>query len=288
MDIVPIDNVGQEIDQKIEVEFFNKENKKSVYNMMPVKWMRIVERSGMKEELEKEEWEVKKGLKITPTLNRLRYSFWNEYYRSVDSNSGRMVQKNIFRGVCSMEVYEKMLRNNAYVAWILCPPSDTVVSLRETLNYGLDRIREILDLPLHKLESVKVGKDEFEDREVVDEKVANLMLKAVAMVDLRLHGSYVQVAKIEQKTLNVNKNVTNVENTYLDPKDAEYSIDAQLEMLRDEVKKDVKKLEAPITVPEMRILDANDISITEFTNKSKDVMNSKVITEDIDYDLDDL
>jgi|ETNmetMinimDraft_9_1059917.scaffolds.fasta_scaffold11168_2 hypothetical protein len=288
MDIVPIDEVAKPIDEIVEIEFFNKENKKSVYNMMPEKWRTLLERRGIQEELEKEEWEVKKGLNITPTLNRLRYSFWNEYYRAVDSNRGKMVQKNIFRGVCSMEVYQKMLMNNAYVAWILCPPSDTVVALRETLNYGLDRVREIMDLPLYKIESVKVGKDEFEDREVVDEKVANLMLKAVAMVDLRLHGSYVQVAKIEQKTLNVNKNVTNVTNEYVEST-PDFSIDQQLEMLRNEVKQDVRKLEAPINRADMKVLDENDIAISEMTAITPERKEkSEILNTDIDYDLDDL
>jgi len=262
MDIVPIEDVNA-VDKRVEIEFFNKDNKKSVYNLLPAKWVKILNRVGIRDEIEKEEWEIKKNLQITPTLNRIRYSFWNEYYRAVDTNKN-MVNKNIFAGICSVEAYTRILRNNAYIAWILCPPADTVIALKETLNYGLDRIREILDLPLYKIESVRVGKDDFEDREVVDEKVANLMLKAVAMVDLRLHGSYVQVQKIEQKTINVNRNITSVENSYAAPQELD-NIDSKLEQLRAEVKREVKKLEAPLNVEEIVVMSKGGINTKELT-----------------------
>ena len=175
----------------------------------------------------------------------------------------------IIGGICTKEKFHKLLCNNAKAAWVLTPPADTVVALQETLSYGLDRVREILSLPLYRTESVKIGKDEFEDREMVDEKVANLMLKCVAMIDLRLHGSYVQVQKVEQKTININKNI-NTPDTRIVANDLSQigDVDCRLAELREEVYKDQKKLSAPLTVEEAVILNENGIQSKSLSSKN--------------------
>jgi hypothetical protein len=285
MDLVPItDQVGSDIEKVVEIEFWNKDNKKSVYNLMPSRLRTIVERQGVRDLLSLEEWELKRKVsKISPTLNRLRYSFWNEYYRAVDSCKP-MVQRNVFAGVCTAEAYNKFLSKDDCVAWIMCPPTDTVIALKETLNHGLDRIREILDLPLMRIESVKVGKDEFEDREVVDEKVANLMLKAVAMIDLRLHGSYVQVQKVEQTNTNINHNVTNNHPEPITVQN-ESDLDRELIELKSEVYDSAKKLRLNFNKDEIVEIQANNINPKEITSipnnklEQADVLETDVLDE---------
>ena len=262
----------------VDVELFNKENKKSVYNLMPQTYRtKLDEMGGLGEYTGMEEWEIKREIKLTPTLNRLRYSFWNEYYRAID-NGIAMKGRNVYAGVCSVEVYHKILKSKANIAWILTPPTDTVTALRETLHYGFDRIREILDLPLYKVESVRVGKDEWEDREVVDEKVAQLMLKAVAMIDLRLHGSYVQVHKVEQKTTNVNLSMKE------QPHQAQVvevdDIDKKLLELRNEVLKDVNKVSGPILSKEIAYLDEQGINVRELPVDKVKLEKSEVLEKE--------
>lgn len=237
MQLVPInDQIRGHMQDAINVEIANKDNKKSVYNLMPKKLKNIFndKSRNISKWIGYDERDLKSELKgkLTPALNRLRYSFWNEYYRRVDnfkSATTGMLQQNIYGGVCSKEAYDKLLNDDLVVAWLLTPPTDTVVALQETLNYGLDRVREILELPIMKVDSVRVGPDEWEDREVVDDKVVNVILKAVAMLDLRLHGSYVQVQKVEQRST--------VEHINNEPRDVTppTDVDAEIAKLRSEL-----------------------------------------------------
>jgi hypothetical protein len=159
-----------------------------------------------------------------------------------------------------------MMNSDINLAWVMTPPSDTITALKETLNYGFDRIRDILDLPLYKVESVKISNGEFEDREVVDEKVANLMLKAVAMIDLRLHGSYVQVQKIEQKTINTNVNINKSVPTTGKIVPVE-DIDKQLIQLRSEVYDEAKKADKRVLRDDIVLMESKGIATRELTEK---------------------
>ena len=276
MELMPLSTVVEQVQQSPEVEIFNKENPKSVYNLVsPSLRRKLFEDekrwNGLKDYLEMDEWDLRTVVKPTPLVNRLRLSFWNEYYKAVDENRN-MRMGAIYRGVCSSEKFNKLVWNNGAMSWMLTPPVDTVLAMKETLDYGMDRLREILSLPLYKTESVKIGKDEFEDREVVDDKVAALILKAVAMLDLRLHGSYVQVQKVEQKTINLNKNITNnmrtVEGTVSD---------ADVPMLEEDIDKKLRELKLaiqkesqmhatrPITKTEAVVLADNGVDPTHFS-----------------------
>lgn len=283
MELMPINEMVVDEDRHV-IDMFDKDNKQSVRNICPVQIRNKIINNALRmksvaEYLDMDEIALRKVVKIDPQLNRIRLAFWNEYYRAVDAKRD-MRTGQIIGGICTAEKFHKLLCNDAKAAWILTPPADTVVALQETLSYGLDRVREILSLPLYKTESVKVGRDEFEDREVVDEKVANLMLKCVAMVDLRLHGSYVQVQKVEQKTININKNMnsTNDMRTVSNDLGQIGSVDERLKELRKEVDKDQKKLAAPITVEEAVIINRNGIKAAELS--SKDYI--------IDIDIEDL
>lgn len=286
MDLMPIADVVTAPEREV-VTILNLEDKNSVLNKCFSQLRKVLDTnrlSKIQKFLDMDEIELRNHIKLDPQLNRIRLSFWNEYYKSVDGKRKMQVGR-VIGGICSVDKFHRLLWNDAKVAWILTPPADTVVALRETLAFGLDRIREILSLPLYKTESVKVGRDEFEDREVVDEKTANLMLKAVAMVDLRLHGSYVQVQKVEQKTVNYNQNVNTSTITNNSGPDLSQvgNVDERLAQLRAEVDLDQKKLAAPITVEEGKILKDNDIAIVGVTNR--EAVLDAVIENPDDLDL---
>jgi hypothetical protein len=80
----------------------------------------------------------------------------------------------------------KRLREQIMLAFIMCPPVTYDTFLTEALDKGLSRLREILDLPLHKADGT------------VDTRVADLHVKVTAFIDMRKNGGIVQ------KTMNLN------------------------------------------------------------------------------------
>ena len=141
---------------------------------------------------EHDEGYLRKLLKPNETVCRIRLNFWHEYQRAQE-NFGKMFNTNIARGVCSKEYLERyVFKDPKALAWILCPPTSYVASMQESLNIGLRKIRQILNLKIKD----KSGK--------VDHKSAELVLKAFALVDLRMKGSIIQRHEIKSETKSLN------------------------------------------------------------------------------------
>lgn len=282
---MPLTQIHSNSDRLHEVEIYDYDDNNSVINKLP-KLLRdklTTRRKDLEEYLSLDEYEAKKTLTITPALNRLRFSFWNEYFMCVE-NKRQMTMVSMYGGVCSREQFNKMIMSNDKLAWMLRPPVDTVLAMRETLHFGLDRVREILSLSLYKKESIRISETEWEVNEVVNDKAANLMLKAVAMVDLRLHGNYTQVQKIEQKVesknINVTKHVENIADaTYVD-------VDAEIAKLKLEVTDDIRKLAKPVTATECR--DLSDLGHDGGLALSKNPTVVKALRKDIVRETNDV
>lgn len=137
--------------------------------------------------------ELHKKLKLeesTPTAtdNRLRLKFWAEFDRAQE-NHDTMKVMNIIKGVCSAEVLYRYIKHPEKVSWLLTPPTSYEVTLEEGLNYGMEQMRKILDLP----EELPNG--------TINTKVLELKIKVTAMFEMRLKGGITQ--KVENKNLNV-------------------------------------------------------------------------------------
>lgn len=158
---------------------FESENPRSLINIaptglremiadLPINYLTLSERS------------LYNLAKPDPMLNRLRIAFWKEF-----ENAQASVSDMNWVGITKMIqrpsiMIRKLLEDQHKLAWVLCPPVSYDVFLQEALSHGMDRIREILDLPLRN------------DEGKVDAKVAELILKAAAFLDLRRHGGFVQ------------------------------------------------------------------------------------------------
>jgi hypothetical protein len=131
------------------------------------------------------------------TLSRLRLSFWNEYENAIQNNR-KMSLGKILAGVCTDTVFRKSILDNPLkMAYILSPPKDYMVTVKEALDAGLDNVRAI------------VGANVFlADGKTLNVKAAEVVLKAVALLDMRVKGAVIQ--RIDQRSvnLNVNKDVT--------------------------------------------------------------------------------
>jgi hypothetical protein len=117
----------------------------------------------------------------------LRINFWNEYYAAVRAER-RMDTMSIYRTVCTHKLFLHRLHVSAVCCWIFRPMSDYTMFMEQQLHHGLQRIAEILALPI-----TVNGK--------VSTQTANLIMRTVQMVENRVKGAIVQ--KHEHKSLNL-------------------------------------------------------------------------------------
>lgn len=126
----------------------------------------------------------------SPTDNRIRLAFWMEYDSSQAEGREFNIQK-AYSGICNRSFfYQHYLNSPARVAWMVTAPVGYETKMEEALDYGLDRMREYLEIDAHAVP----GKPNV--------KLMELQAKIVAMFDMRVRGGIVQ--RTENKTLNVN------------------------------------------------------------------------------------
>jgi len=174
--------------EDLEKDYLDKKNPRSLYNIAPAALQKALDRVS-KHFFEKSESELYEEVKPDRVLNLLRFRFWEEYNNAQDK--GRMINLDkISTGICTLPyLYNRVFRSPIMVAWLLTPPAEYQNLAKEALETGLFRLREILEMPLYD----KKGNP--------NTSVANLMLKAIHMLDLRVHGSPTQ--RHEIKSLSV-------------------------------------------------------------------------------------
>ncbi len=195
----------------LDVDILDQKHPQSMINLVP-EWLKNRMLSeGMQRYLRMSEDELVENVKPNLTLKRLRSSFWYEYER-IHRNYGRWPDKRknnvgmyrVCNGVCTTQYFmDKISRNDLYLSWIVRPPINYDKALNEALEHGVSRLREILNLPLYKTKLDRHGIPVVDPHteEVVqepDDKIANIILKTVAFLDLRIKGAVTQ--RIHQVT----------------------------------------------------------------------------------------
>ncbi len=193
MSDLPVIQSGSGESTELETSILDRANPRAVINLVPPAVQRAIENvpqdffSLTEVELEKESPQGK----WTIADRRMRTSFWLEYTRSQDTGHA-MSMSLVYGGICSRNYfYESFLTNKARMAYLLSQPADYKIAVEEALTCSVDKVREILEMPLY---------DPVTGRP--DTKVAEAILKAFKMLDDRVKGAVVQ--RVEQKNLNVN------------------------------------------------------------------------------------
>jgi hypothetical protein len=154
------------------------------------------------------EEEIIRLLQPDLTMKRIRSSLWNTYnkYSEYVMNRGfkknqneAITQDSICSGVCYPKYFsENILHNDLALAYIFTPPVSYEVMLEESLQLGYERIRKILEFPI------------YDEGGAPNTKVADIILKTVALLDLRFRGSVPQNINQRTVSVNVNKNTNTV------------------------------------------------------------------------------
>lgn len=179
---------GHEIPSEISI--LDDKDPRSVVNLVPPLVRQAIENTpdwylSMEASELKRVFKAHDGYEPTITDCRLRISFWQEY-DSCHRRQKPMIMANVYGGVCSRNYFfEKFIRDKQRMAWLLCPPSDYQQMLGEALLFGIEQMRQILELP-HE------SRDNEGNLKGFDAKLASVKVEIVKMIDQRVKGAVVQ------------------------------------------------------------------------------------------------
>lgn len=129
---------------------------------------------------------IRDNLKPTPTMARLRISFWDEYARALDQGS-LMVTERIYAGIMSRELFDQdFLCSPSMIGYLLSTPPHYHRAAEEILLLGLERMRDIIELPL------------IDSKGRVQGAVLSAVIKAVELLDKRVKGAILQKIAVHQ------------------------------------------------------------------------------------------
>lgn len=166
--------------------------------------------------------------KPTPTDNRLRYSFWQEFDRCIAKGHKKMKMSHVFGGICTHDYfYKRYILEPMQLVWFLCPPASYTVYVEEALNFGMSQLRTML------------GYDDFNSKGEPDHKMMEIKAKIVKMLDERKHGL------ANQHSTSLNLNVTDKQLEKKVTEETMKAIEAKIQAIEDraELKKPVINIE---------------------------------------------
>lgn len=169
---------------------FDRDDPDSVINRTQGELRAAIERAEQSKEARKIQGfhprALKDNIKPDPRDNRLRISFWDEYSRAVERDHLMRIDQ-IYAGVTTYEVFrDDYLSDPRLVGFLLNIPFSYMKNAEEILLSGLDRLRDIIDLPL------------VNSKGQVQPAVANAIIKAVEMLDKRVKGAVMQKVAVHQ------------------------------------------------------------------------------------------
>lgn len=175
-----------------ERDIYNVDTPNSVINLVPP-YVQEAMRGINPDYILKDEIELRKILKPTAMMNRLRLRFWEEYDFACSTGKSTMRISKVYVGVCHIDYWLKVVCTDPrYFAWIVCPPVNYEVAMKDILDEGIRQIRKIITANI------------VDDNGKMDARAAEIFLKAYAIVDVKVHG--MPVLRSETKTLNMNMN----------------------------------------------------------------------------------
>ncbi len=171
-----------------ELVILDKTHPRSLVNLLPDPVVRALDghlNNHLKKALffktENELFSALRSGEKTPTAtdNRIRIKFWIEYDRVQSTNEPRLVMTNIIGNTISRELfYGHYIVRAERLAWMLCPPIDYAARGEEALCFAINRLREILEVPIKNRQGQIIP------------GAAKVILDITKFLDERLYGAY--------------------------------------------------------------------------------------------------
>lgn len=175
----------------MEISPLDRSNGRSLVNMVPMALRKVFRELGEEDFGYTEEGYEREYGRVDASTNLLRIAFWREY-EIAQSQMRQMGMEGIAFG-CGMLVgqVKKTLSNRSDLRWVLIPPLSYENFLDEALAFGLQRLRKDI-----------LGAKIYDDEGRLDVKAADLLLKAVAFMDMRKNGAIKQRIESVSHTIN--------------------------------------------------------------------------------------
>ncbi len=124
--------------------------------------------------------ELTKAYRAKEKTTNLRLSFWDEYHNALREER-QMDMKYVYGKICTQNFFfNTALKSTAYTVWLFRPTKNHQLDRESTLRKGLERLKEILELPIVDPNTGEVNNG-----------TANLILKTVKMIEDRVAGAVV-------------------------------------------------------------------------------------------------
>lgn len=180
-----------------DLEIFNKEHPRSVYNLVP-----DYVRDSM-DEVPQEymllSWvQLRKEIEPDIKLDQLRINFWLEYRRA-QNTSTKMNMGNVYADICPASTFKDGVATKPHkLIWLLCPPIDYETGMRAIVDRGIEVMYEIVTHP----------------NLIKDTRLLNYALRVIDKAMISIHG--LPTIRTETKSVNVNLNSSTPSPTHSD------------------------------------------------------------------------
>lgn len=238
------------------------EHPRSVYNLVPYSFQWEIDKIPpgyfLMDERELETRVKTEHRDQFQTLSRLRIAFWEEYDRCQD-NCVPMNMTAVAYGVIQYRALLRTFKDPLKAMYILTPPVNYMLAMKDALSRITRRIYEIAELPI----TLKICRCHWECickrnksrkkqyiapsanvcscakgcicPEKPNTKAASVILDAYKNLEMRVHGAVVQKIKQETTSLNMHLSAKSETKALPMPNDA-HSIDEKLSELENRVK----------------------------------------------------
>jgi hypothetical protein len=222
---------------------FDPRNPRSLINIAPAEVVECLREKMPIVYLYMNEQQLEAKFHPGPDLQKIRIAFWKEY-EAAQTELRRMSIANIgrFLGQGSFGL-AKTLKDPENLAVCLCPVTSYENFLEEGLMAGSKKLRQIIEMPLFNADGSP------------DHKTMEIVLKAVAFLDMRKHGGIVQ----KQLQVNMTKNSQSglIQNASIE------EIDAKIKQLEDKQELEIARREVGAQLPELIQIETTDKVINE-------------------------
>ena len=246
------------------ISILDEENRHALINLVPFEFKEKIKRIPI-EYFELSEKDLSKISKPDDTMNRLKLRFWDEWQIAILSGLETDISiQAVYYGVCTEEYfYRNVFDNLKGLAWVITPPADYVVTMRDVLKTGIERLKDIITLPLYEEKYVKEGREYLRDEDgnyLVERKINKGVIteirQIVSMLSDRVHGAIVQRLDVNQKSMHMELSGETqrlLENPG-DPSPTESS--DELSSIDDQLKKITAVLDGTVAKNEEEVIDA--------------------------------
>jgi hypothetical protein len=217
---------------------FDKENRKSLINLLPPSMRECLELSKNSQLNELSPESIRKNISHMDeykTLRQLRASFWKEYESALVADRG-MYMTRVWQGItASSGQFYSMMKREEFALYIFTKPIKQEMEERFLLSLSMERMEDILNA-----QCVTDYKDQDTGKTykvITDPKGAKVQLDLYKHLDERVQGGVVKQVNVksEQRSLNVNQNIE-TKTIHVNDFSKMDEINAQLVELREKTK----------------------------------------------------